>query len=137
MTLSPSTMDEVAAFLSDAKRARLTSGKTMAIFALREDDVLVGMTGIVWFRGHGKFKNHYVTPAARGRRLFRYMRDVSIALARGRECAYVEATCTPMSIREYLRRGAMPGRSYKAGWVAVRLNLGGLNGKGRWTRFAR
>ena len=82
-------------------------------YGLFDDNKLVAITGIVFYKNSVKFKNHYVPMENRGKGYFKILLDFSIKVAIKNNAKKIMATCTDKSINEYLKRGAIIVRKYK------------------------
>jgi hypothetical protein len=77
------------------------------------DNKLIGFTSIQYYGKKAKFNNHYIFKEYRGNGYFKEFLDFSIWKAKVNGCTEVIAACTKMSIKEYLKRGAIIEREYK------------------------
>lgn len=96
--------------VKSAKREGLVFNPNTKLYLLIDGATLVGFTGIQKIGKKYVFKNHYVLPKYRGRGYFKQMLDFSLNKTKG---YLIEATCTNMSIREYIKRGFRAIRQYK------------------------
>ncbi len=102
-----------SSLISCSKKEGLTFCKSTDYYGLFDSDNLLAITGIIWYSNKAIFKNHYVFPEHRGNGYFKILLDYSIELVKERDINKIEATCTNMSIREYLKRGAKIIKEYK------------------------
>lgn len=78
-----------------------------------EDNHLIGMCGVVWHKGHCRFKGDYVRPEFRHRGYWQRMMNLRIQMARDRQCETVTAVCTPVALPLWLDRGAIVVKRFK------------------------
>ena len=113
---------EIQHLIGLAQRERLAFSVGTEFFSLKLNGGLIGFCGIVWYRGHCKFKNDFVLPEFRRQGWWRYMTERRLALARSYGCRYVKATCTPASLPGYLQMGAEI-TGYRGQYPEVRITL--------------
>ncbi len=123
LEIVPCVAADVESLIVAGRKEGLAFSPSTELFMARLNGVIVGLCGIVHYRGHSKLKNFYVLPAHRRQGYFRQMLDFLLIKAREAQSKYVEATATALSLPEFLNRGATVKRTYKAGYTAVRLNL--------------
>ena len=104
-------------------RDGLVFNQNTETYGVYVDRVLVGYTGFMSYGNKIIFKNHYVLPEYRRKGYFRRILDLSIAYAKVKGYTRIEATCTPMSISEYKKRGAVTLEKYKNGCEKVALGI--------------
>ena len=120
----PTTEADVVRSMPLIRKAGLYFSPSTQLYLVQDDEKPVGACGIVWFATSCKFKNQYVQPVYRGKGYFRAIMDFSIQEALNRGIHVVDATCTLMSVNEYIKRGAVIVHRYKtAGLVRVRLQI--------------
>lgn len=118
-----SSFDEIAPYKQDAESEHLCfSDNTIYYGAYKYDTMLLGFTGIVWYKNKAKFKNHYVLPEYRGQGIFRKMMEHHINLVALSGIKKIEATCTDMSLPLYLEFGANIVKQYKT-FTKVEISL--------------
>lgn len=104
----------IESFVNKAKEEKLCFSNDTEYYGIFNfENVLLGFTGIVFYKNKAKFKNHYVLPDYRGNGYFKELLDFSIDEVRKRGIKKVSANCTDMSINEYLKRGAKIVKEYK------------------------
>ena len=109
---------EVLDFVTDKRDLAFSSSTTY--FGLYLNEVLVGVTGIVFMKSKVIFKNHYIPAELRGRGYFKTLLSWSMNYVLvAQDYKVIEATCTKMSIREYLKKGFTPIKHYK-NYIKVR-----------------
>ena len=96
--------------------------KTTELFLLSDGNIPVGLCGIMWHRTTCRFKNDYVAREYRSCGYYKSMMDFRMDLARKRGMKKIDAICTPMSINEYVKRGAVYVRYY-AGWNLTHVKI--------------
>ena len=85
-----------------------------AYFGAYVDNIMVGFTSIQPYATKTcKFNNHYIFPEFRGNGHFKAMLDWSIWKAKETGYDYAVAACTSMSIKQYLKRGAVVTKTFK------------------------
>lgn len=84
-------------------------------YGLYKNGILVAISGILSYKNKYIFKNHYVFTNERGKGYFKEMLNFLLSNYKGK----IEATCTKMSIREYLKRGFKPIKKFKNGCIKV------------------
>ena len=84
------------------------------------DGEVVGFHGVIIYTNKVISQMNYVLSGHRGKGYFKQMLDKHMKLAVNK--LSIEATCTKMSIREYLKRGFKPVKQYKE-YTKVRLVL--------------
>ena len=113
---------EVEPFLAQAKKAGLTFCNSTEYYGYFEDDVLVGITGAIWYSKKAVFKNSYVLEDYRRKGIYKTMFRYRMIAARERGVKLIEATCTEMSLPFYLSMGAKVIEQYKL-YTKVQLKL--------------
>lgn len=113
----------VASFEKPASKEGMAGWSKRAIYyAVIVEGVYAAVSSIQHWSTKAKFNNHYVFPEYRGRGLFKLMFDFLIVQAQNSSAKYIEATCTPMSIRHYLQNGFEVVKNYRV-HTAVRKDL--------------
>lgn len=108
---------EIRQYFEAGKKEQLTFCNNTQYFAIFEGDIMVGFTGILKYANKTIFKNHYVLPEHRGKGYFKTMLRYCLDNYKG----LIEATCTKMSINQYISLGFEPIKQFKNGCVKVRL----------------
>lgn len=93
-----------------AERSGLCFAKNTIYFANFKENILVGFIGALVYSKKITIKNIYVMDNYRRKGHFKKMLD--FILSNYPECRIFEATCTEMSITEFLRRGFKVSRRY-------------------------
>jgi predicted acetyltransferase len=106
-------IEQLNPYISDAKKSGLVFNKSTNFYGLYIDNRLCGFTGLVISSNKAIFKNHYVMPNERGNGYFKMMLSFSIDIVKSMGIKTIEATCTPMSVKEYLNRGFKVVKQYK------------------------
>lgn len=84
--------------------------------------VLIGFTSIQFYSTKAKFNNHYIFKPFRRKGMFKQLMDFSIEVCKQRGIKEIVATCTAMSLPEYLKRGATITKQYKR-YTAITLSI--------------
>jgi GNAT superfamily N-acetyltransferase len=95
----------------EAERSGLCFAKNTIYFANFKENILTGFIGALVYPKKIIIKNIYVLGDHRGKGHFKKMLD--FILSNYPECRIFEATCTTMSLTEFLRRGFKVSRRYK------------------------
>jgi GNAT superfamily N-acetyltransferase len=114
-------------YIEPYKKSALKSGLTFCAktnyYGLFKENELMAFTGVLISSEKIIFKNHYVLPNYRGNGYFKMLLDFSIELSRILNVKKIEATCTDMSIKEYLKRGFRQEKKYKKYTKVVHENI--------------
>ena len=111
--ITPVNFDYFDPFIKDAKKSNLVFSNSTQYFACFDNNNLVGLCGIVWYKDCVKFKNDYVIPKYRGKGYFKAMMDYRINLILQKNIRKIKACCTDMSLKEYMKRGGIIQKQYK------------------------
>jgi len=103
--------DVISKYREEAERSGLCFAKNTLYFENFKEDTLMGFIGVLTYQNKITIKNIYVIDEYRGKGHFKGMLD--FILSNYPKCRTFEATCTAMSIREFLRRGFKVSRIYK------------------------
>ncbi len=95
------------------EKAGLIFCKSTIYFGIFDDDCMVGYAGVILYKNKIIDKNIYIYPQYRGRGYFKYFLDWRKNFAKEKNIKKIEATCTKMSINEYLKRGFETKEKYK------------------------
>ena len=104
---------QIAHLLPEAKKTGLTFCNSTEYYAFYHDANIVAITGLVWYKNKAVFKNSFVLPKHRGYGIYRTMFDFRLQLAKSRNIRTIEATCTKMSLKLWLDKGAVLIKQYK------------------------
>ena len=91
-------------------------------YAVIVEGAYAAVSSIQYWSTKVKFNNHYVFPEYRGKGLFKILFDFLMVQAQNSTAKYIEATCTPMSIKYYLENGFEVVKEYKV-YYGVKKNL--------------
>lgn len=118
------SLDEIRQYIPKTKTEGMAGYSERAHYygIYDEAGTIVGFTSILWFSHKAKFNNHYIFPEYRCKGYFKEALDFSIERVRISGRDVIEATCTKMSLREYMKRGARIVKSYKK-YTAVKIDL--------------
>jgi predicted acetyltransferase len=108
--------------VEESKRSNLCFNNNTDYYLLLKDNVEVGFTGFQYYKDKVVFKNHYIYNEYRGKGYFKEMLDISIDMIKKNGYKKIEATCTKMSINEYIKRRAVIIKEYKL-FTKVIINL--------------
>lgn len=104
---------DIEKIISQSRKEGLVFCKNTNYYGIIENNNLVAITGILLYSNKAIFKNHYVLSEYRGNGYFKKLLDYSISIIKEKGIKKIEATCTNMSIKEYLKRGAKIIKEYK------------------------
>lgn len=122
MIIKQININDVLLWKKDAEKCGLTFCPKTLLFGAFENEKIVGFTGILFYSNKAVFKNHYVPVENRGNGIFRVMFDFSLSYVLNKNIKVVEANCTKMSVKQYLKRGFKIIKEYSSGFVKVRHN---------------
>ncbi|MGB3988764.1 MAG: hypothetical protein WBK67_03695 [Minisyncoccales bacterium] len=103
--------DVISPHQKEAERSGLCFAKNTIYFANFKGNILVGFIGALAYKNKIIIKNIYVLKGHREKGHFKEMLD--FVTSSYPECRVFEATCTAMSLTEFLRRGFKVLRRYK------------------------
>jgi N-acetylglutamate synthase-like GNAT family acetyltransferase len=106
-------ISEIDKYLPYAKKNGLIFCNKTTLYGLYVNNEIVAFTGIIFYKNKAIFKNHYVPIKNRGNGYFKTLLEYSINLCSEMKINVIEATCTKMSIKEYLKRGFQITKQYK------------------------
>lgn len=123
---SPITKDSIDAWtkeneLKKEMRDFCYTDKT-SYFKLMVDNQVIGFTGFIVYKNKLVFKNSFIHPDHRRKGYFAQIQDFRIDKARKVGVKFIEATCTKMSLPDYIKRGASVLKEYKL-YTKVRLDV--------------
>jgi len=98
----PISYDEIIQYKKLAEQSGLCFAKNTIYFANYNNGNLVGFFGIIQFKNKIIIKNIFIFETYRGNGYFKEMLDFAVSQSHGKK---IEATCTEMSIKEFVRRG--------------------------------
>jgi len=104
---------DINEYFVEAKKSGLVFCKSTNLYGLFVEGELVSFSGIIIMPKKAIFKNQFVPKKYRGRGYFKRMLDFRLQLCKKLQINIIEATCTPMSIKEYLKRGFKVVKQYK------------------------
>lgn len=104
---------DIEKYVSDAKKSGLIFCNKTILYGLFIEDEIVGFTGIIFYKNKAIFKNHYVTIINRGKGYFVTLLDYSMKLCFQMGIKNIEATCTKMSLSQYIKKGFTIIKQYK------------------------
>lgn len=103
----------ISIYIYSAEKEGLVFNKSTKLYGLFIDEELIAFTGIQFYKNKAVFKNHYVMPIYRGKGYFKQLFNYSLVVVKSKGINIIEATCTNMSIRHYLKNGFKVIKKYK------------------------
>lgn len=118
------SLKDISEYIPLTKAEGMAGFSTHAIYygVFSDMNVLIGFTSIQYYSGKAKFNNHFIFKPFRKKGLFKQLMDYSIMKCRDKGIHTIVATCTAMSLPEYLKRGASITKQYKK-YTAVTLSV--------------
>jgi N-acetylglutamate synthase-like GNAT family acetyltransferase len=107
------SIKDINKYFIEAKKSGLIFCNSTSLYGLYIENELVAFTGIIITKNKAIFKNHFVPKKYRGKGYFKILFQFSINLVKKLHIKTIEATCTKMSIHEYLKFGFKPIKQYK------------------------
>jgi len=104
---------DIEKYVHDAKKSGLLFCNKTTLYGLYIHDEIVAFTGIIFYKNKAIFKNHYVPIKNRGNGYFKTLLDYSIKLCFQMGIKNIEATCTKMSLSQYIKKGFTIIKQYK------------------------
>jgi len=120
MVIKSININEYQDYINLSKKEGLMFCGNTKLFGLFIDNKIVGFTGVLFVKNKVIFKNHFVLHEYRGMGYFKYLLEFSIKLIQNMGYKTIEANCTPMSIKEYIKRGFDVVKIYRNGIKKVR-----------------
>ena len=114
--IRPVSYSEVEPYIEMAKKEGLIFCSKTQYIGLFRGDKLLAMAGMLIYPTRVVMKNDYVLPEQRRKGLHKALMLYRISRFRDRA---LEATCTPMSLNNYLRFGFKRVKEFKNGCVKV------------------
>lgn len=111
MTIRAIPFEAIARYKNADKN--LAFCKNTDYFGLYDSGVFVGFAGLLLYPNKAVDKNIYVLPDYRGNGYFKAWLDWRAEYLKRNGINKIEATCTAMSLREYLKRGAVVVKRYR------------------------
>jgi predicted acetyltransferase len=102
---------DIKEYIKEAQNYGLLFSNKTNLYALYIENKIVGFTGIIFYKEKAIFKNHYILKEHRGNGYFKQLLDFSLKKTKDKKI--IEATCTSMSINEYLKRGFKIIQTYR------------------------
>jgi len=114
MTISAINLELIKSYIPQTKREGLAGYSNKAnYYGAFIDNKLIGFCSIQYYNKTAKFNNLYIFKEHRRNGYFRELLDFRIKEAKANNCTNIIASCTKMSLPEYLNRGAIITREYK------------------------
>jgi hypothetical protein len=104
---------DIEKYVNDAKKSGLLFCNKTILYGLYIHDEIVAFTGIIFYKNKAIFKNSYVPIQNRGNEYYKTLIEFRIILCKNLGIKVIEATCTKMSINEYLKRDFKIIKQYK------------------------
>lgn len=117
--IKPCSLDDFSHLKKDAERADLRFCKNTIFFGYYFNEEIIGFIGILLTANKAIIKDIYVVPEYRGHGIFKAMFKFAILFIKSEGIKVVEATCTYMSLRWFLKNGFKITKKYKR-FTAVR-----------------
>jgi len=104
---------EILIFKKEAEKSGLTFCESVTLYGLFVDDQLSAFSGLIIYKNKAVFKNSFVPVAFRGKGYFKSLYNYRISLVKLLGIKKVEATCTEMSIKHYLKNNFKVVKEFK------------------------
>lgn len=95
----------------EAEKSGLYFCKSTKMYGIFIDNELAGYAGLILKKDKAVLKNAFIFNQFRGKGLYKKLIDFRIQVTKDKKV--IEATCTKMSINEYLKRGFKIVQEYK------------------------
>jgi len=106
-------LDDFKEYIKKAKKSGLVFCKNTVYYGLFKNEEMIGFTGILPYSNKFVFKNSFVLEKHRGKGYHKKMMDYRIKLAKLSGVKIIEATCTNMSLNNYLKYDFKIIKEYK------------------------
>lgn len=116
--IRPIPFSDIKQYQKLAERSGLCFSERTKYFANFHDDNLVGFFGILFYTNKLVIKNIFIFEKHRKKGYFKEMLDFILASYQEKK---IEATCTDMSLQEFLKKGFLPIKKYHHYTKVVRL----------------
>jgi len=114
MIIKQIPLDYIKQYIAETKREGMAGYSEKAIYyGAFLDDILVGFSSIQFYSDKAKFNNSYIFKEYRGMGYYKKLLDFRFNEARMNGCKSIVASCTKMSIREFIKRGAIIEKEFK------------------------
>lgn len=110
---------ECIAIIELAKNEQLSLSKNIELFAVKKNNEIIAISGIVHTGKTAVLKFAFVKPNYRNKGILSYMIDKRIEILKSRGVKKINVNCMPMSIGSHLRKGARIIKNYKYGGAKV------------------
>ena len=107
------TWEQISPFIKLAKESGLIFCDSTEYYAFYHNGNIVAITGLIWYKNKTVFKNSFVLPNYRGYGIYRNLFEFRLNLTKTRNIRKIEATCTKMSLKLWLDKGAVLIKQYK------------------------
>ena len=104
MTITEIDFSDILKYKKEVEKCGLVFCKSTQYFGIFDNSEMVGFMGIILYKNKIVHKNIYIFPMFRGKGYFKFCLDWCIQYAEKLNIFVIEATCTKMSIKEYLKR---------------------------------
>lgn len=106
-------LEDFSSHLKDAKKSGLVFCSKTKYYGLFKESNMVGFTGILPYKNKWVFKNDFVLNDHRGKGYHKEMMNFRLNLAKQNGIKLVEATCTKMSLSNYIKFGFKITKEFK------------------------
>lgn len=100
-------------YLADARRSGLIFCRNTCLYGLYLDGDMAGFGGVIFHKNKAVFKNQYIVQQFRRQGFFKALLNSVIEQCLEKGISKGEATCTDMSLPEYIKRGFVVVKKYK------------------------
>ena len=116
------SLEELNPYMVLAKKSGLVFCSKTDYYGLYLDNQMVGFCGVLKYKNKWVFKNAFVLEEHRGNGYHKSLMSFRLKDAQQNNIKVVEATCTQMSLNNYLKFGFRIVQTYKK-YHKLRLNL--------------
>lgn len=116
------SLNDLNPYLKVAKQSGLVFCDKTDYYGFYLNNEMVGFCGVLKYKSKWVFKNAFVLESHRGNGYHKSMMIFRLKEAKANGIRYVEATCTDMSLGNYIKFGFQVVRTYKK-YHKLRLNL--------------
>lgn len=114
MIISAIKLELIQPYIAETKREGMAGYSNKAeYYGGFVDNKLIGFTSIQLYGKKAKFNNSYVFKEYRGNGYYKKLLDYRIELVKQMGCNEIVASCTKMSLPEFLKRGAVIEKEFK------------------------
>ena len=110
-------LKDISEWKDEKLKANLTFAKDTQLFTYVKNTEVIGIFGVLEYANKYVFKNIYVPIKHRGKGYYKDLLSIFLNTYKDKP---IEATCTKMSIREFLRKGFKVIKKYNNDCTKVR-----------------